>query len=184
MFWKQVSQNIINISKTLHKNEKLWISTHGLGIYYLHVRISKKPKYYITSEFIYYNIIYIIFIYMNCEICNIVLQSLIYDNYIINNCYYCNNNIYICSYCSEYFKTYNFPNIPNVYKNIIYELSNYHKQCKDCYHIGKQNLYEYCNMCGKYYKLTNFIECTKCFYTNCYNCNTNNKCIICEKKIL
>jgi len=47
-FWKRVAQQI---EKMLETNKKLWISTHGLGVHYLHVRISKVPKYYLTKSF-------------------------------------------------------------------------------------------------------------------------------------
>jgi hypothetical protein len=29
---------------------KLWISVHGLGVHYTHVRISSIPKYYFNNE--------------------------------------------------------------------------------------------------------------------------------------
>ena len=47
-FWKRVAQQI---EKMLETNKKLWVSTHGLGVHYLHVRISKLPKYYHTKSF-------------------------------------------------------------------------------------------------------------------------------------
>ena len=34
----------------LKKNENVWVSTHGLGVDYLHVRISNNPKYYESSK--------------------------------------------------------------------------------------------------------------------------------------
>jgi hypothetical protein len=48
-YWKYVS----NIIKKLTKNNKYkyYISTHGLGVYYFHLRISKIPKYYHTQSF-------------------------------------------------------------------------------------------------------------------------------------
>jgi hypothetical protein len=42
-FWEHVSE-IINLQKKNHQH--LWISTHGLAVPYLHVRISTSPKYY------------------------------------------------------------------------------------------------------------------------------------------
>lgn len=46
-FWKKVSQLV----KKIIKNEKyIWISTHGLGVPYMHIRISNKPKYYFDKE--------------------------------------------------------------------------------------------------------------------------------------
>jgi len=46
-FWKEVANIAINLMK---KHEKLWISVHGLGVPYTHVRISYKPKYYFDNE--------------------------------------------------------------------------------------------------------------------------------------
>jgi hypothetical protein len=36
--------------KLLKKNKYIWISTHGFGVPYLHVRISAAPKYYGNSK--------------------------------------------------------------------------------------------------------------------------------------
>ena len=47
-FWMLVSESI---SIMLKKHNKIWVSTHGLGVSYLHVRIDTKPKYYKTTEF-------------------------------------------------------------------------------------------------------------------------------------
>lgn len=46
-FWKKVANIAI---KCMKKNEKIWISTHGHGVHYTHVRISTKPKYYFNEE--------------------------------------------------------------------------------------------------------------------------------------
>jgi hypothetical protein len=48
-FWKRVAIEIENMLKT---NDKIYINTHGLGEYYFHLRLDKKPKYYKTKEFI------------------------------------------------------------------------------------------------------------------------------------
>lgn len=46
-FWKEVSKLV----KKFMKNEKyIWISTHGLGVPYMHIRISNKPKYYFDNK--------------------------------------------------------------------------------------------------------------------------------------
>tara|TARA_Y100000389_G_C17232210_1_gene398750 strand:- start:215 stop:709 length:495 start_codon:yes stop_codon:yes gene_type:complete len=45
--WKKVS---LEARKFLEKNENIWISTHGLGVNYLHVRICITPKYYENSK--------------------------------------------------------------------------------------------------------------------------------------
>ena len=46
-FWKKV---VIETRKLLKNNDKVWISTHGFAVPYLHVRISKSPKYYGNSK--------------------------------------------------------------------------------------------------------------------------------------
>lgn len=48
-FWKYVSQKIKSLIK--NKKTKYWISTHGTGVPYFHLRISTKPKYYLTKSF-------------------------------------------------------------------------------------------------------------------------------------
>jgi len=47
VFWKQVSKVA---KKQVKKYGKVWISTHGLGVPYLHVRVSSAPKYYFDRE--------------------------------------------------------------------------------------------------------------------------------------
>jgi hypothetical protein len=42
-FWFLVAKNILEMLKN---NDKVYISTHGTGVYYLHVRIDLTPKYY------------------------------------------------------------------------------------------------------------------------------------------
>jgi hypothetical protein len=45
-FWKRVAE----VSrKQMKKFKKVWVSTHGLGVPYLHVRISDSPKYYFSE---------------------------------------------------------------------------------------------------------------------------------------
>ena len=48
-FWKQVA---IEIENQLQFHEKLYISTHGLGVPYFHLRIEPVPKYYVTKKYI------------------------------------------------------------------------------------------------------------------------------------
>jgi hypothetical protein len=43
-FWKKVAK----IARELNGN--IWISVHGLGVAYTHVRISNNPKYYFDNE--------------------------------------------------------------------------------------------------------------------------------------
>ena len=44
-FWRDVSGAIQRLAFR-HPNERIWVSTHGLGVPYLHIRICKQPKYY------------------------------------------------------------------------------------------------------------------------------------------
>ena len=46
-FWKQASKLI---RKQLKKENKLWVSAHGLGVPYFHLRVCNKPKYYFDNE--------------------------------------------------------------------------------------------------------------------------------------
>jgi hypothetical protein len=51
-FWKQVAETIEKIVSgklSLVNKEKIYISTHGLGINWLHVRICVSPKYFHTD---------------------------------------------------------------------------------------------------------------------------------------
>lgn len=47
-FWIKVSEEIYNF---LQDNEEVYISTHGLGVPYFHIRLCKIPKYYKTIDF-------------------------------------------------------------------------------------------------------------------------------------
>ena len=49
-FWKKVAQIAIIEQK---KHGIVWLSTHGYGVPWLHVRISRKPKYYGKSKLKY-----------------------------------------------------------------------------------------------------------------------------------
>lgn len=46
-FWKKVAEVARDFMK---EHKKVWISVHGLGVHYTHVRISTKPKYYFNDE--------------------------------------------------------------------------------------------------------------------------------------
>ena len=48
-FWKKSAKLI---KKMLKKHNKLWVSTHGTGVPYLHLRIEPFPVYYKTKAFI------------------------------------------------------------------------------------------------------------------------------------
>lgn len=42
IFWKKVGEEIHNSIEGVEK----WVSTSGLGVHWLHLRIDIKPKYY------------------------------------------------------------------------------------------------------------------------------------------
>ena len=46
-FWKEVSQTY---DADLGESPK-WLSTSGLGVYWLHVRVDSRPKYYTYSPY-------------------------------------------------------------------------------------------------------------------------------------
>lgn len=46
-FWKKVSTVIRNFMK---KHQSIWVSVHGLGVPYTHIRISSSPKYYFDNS--------------------------------------------------------------------------------------------------------------------------------------
>lgn len=48
MFWKLAA---LIIRKEWAKGKKVYVSTHGLGVPYFHLRIEEKPKYYVTKRF-------------------------------------------------------------------------------------------------------------------------------------
>lgn len=50
-FWKLVAEQI-ELCFLTSNIDKLYISTHGLGVSYFHLRICVKPKYYHTERFI------------------------------------------------------------------------------------------------------------------------------------
>ena len=45
--WKMV---VKEVNKRLEKDKYIWVSTHGLGVDYLHIRISSSPNYYGNSK--------------------------------------------------------------------------------------------------------------------------------------
>lgn len=49
-FWKHVAYVAYVAKNFMNKHGKVWISVHGLGVYYTHVRISTIPKYYFNTE--------------------------------------------------------------------------------------------------------------------------------------
>ncbi|MFK7946148.1 MAG: hypothetical protein AB8G11_01065 [Saprospiraceae bacterium] len=46
-FWQQVGEQVENRIS----NKKLWISTSGLGVYWLHIRLDDRPKYYTFQSY-------------------------------------------------------------------------------------------------------------------------------------
>ena len=46
-FWKKVAQVS---KKQMKKFESVWVSAHGLGVPYLHIRVCSMPKYYFDEE--------------------------------------------------------------------------------------------------------------------------------------
>jgi hypothetical protein len=46
-FWKKVAETAKQFMK---EKGKVWISVHGLGVEYVHVRISSSPKYYFDND--------------------------------------------------------------------------------------------------------------------------------------
>lgn len=46
-FWKKVAKVA---KKLMTRHKSVWISVHGLGVPYTHVRISSKPKYYFDDN--------------------------------------------------------------------------------------------------------------------------------------
>jgi len=56
IFWQEVSKLI---KKKIIENKKpIWVSTHGLGVPYMHVRISNSPKYYFDKNLAKNKILY------------------------------------------------------------------------------------------------------------------------------
>ena len=49
-FWKKIAEIAI---ESIYNYGKVWISVHGLGMAYTHVRISNSPKYYFNEELKY-----------------------------------------------------------------------------------------------------------------------------------
>lgn len=49
-FWQKVANDL---ERDLNNDESSpkWLSTHGLGVYYLHVRIDSRPRYYSCEEY-------------------------------------------------------------------------------------------------------------------------------------
>jgi hypothetical protein len=48
-FWKHVAKRVKELLKIV---DTVYINTHGLGVYYLHVRLDIKPKYYYSKRLI------------------------------------------------------------------------------------------------------------------------------------
>jgi hypothetical protein len=48
-FWRDVASAI---KRMLKKYDQVFVSTHGLGVPYFHLRINTYPKFYQTKKFI------------------------------------------------------------------------------------------------------------------------------------
>jgi hypothetical protein len=46
-FWKEVSEII---REQMKDNKHIWVSAHGLGVSYFHIRICQIPKYYFSDK--------------------------------------------------------------------------------------------------------------------------------------
>lgn len=46
-FWKEAA---VKCRVQMKEHKKVWVSAHGLGVPYFHLRISTKPKYYFNEE--------------------------------------------------------------------------------------------------------------------------------------
>ena len=46
-FWKEVSKII---REQMKDNKHIWVSAHGLGVSYFHIRICQIPKYYFSKK--------------------------------------------------------------------------------------------------------------------------------------
>jgi hypothetical protein len=44
--WIRVAQAVVRRLSELRPDQKLWLSTSGLGVYWLHIRLDTVPKYY------------------------------------------------------------------------------------------------------------------------------------------
>ena len=45
-FWSRVGSEALNHWRRRKEGEKVWMSTSGLGVYWLHLRFDSRPKYY------------------------------------------------------------------------------------------------------------------------------------------
>ena len=51
-FWQNIGASMLNtLASSTDPNKKLWLSTSGLGVSWLHVRIDTRPKYYNYIEY-------------------------------------------------------------------------------------------------------------------------------------
>ncbi len=124
-----------------------------------------------------------------CEICeNKEIKYLPYpiENEIYINiiCFFCNKNIFICSLCKKYYYGKDMDDIymiiPQIYKDISWNLSTNLPQCRKCITINARNKYKLCYTCAKYKNINNFLLCENCFQDSCDECNKNNICSVCE----
>jgi hypothetical protein len=49
--WNEVGIAVVETAQGLPPDRKKWVSTSGLGVYWLHVRLDDRPKYYQFAEY-------------------------------------------------------------------------------------------------------------------------------------
>ncbi|KAF0483248.1 toll/interleukin-1 receptor domain-containing protein [Gigaspora margarita] len=52
-FWQEVADKLV---ECLEFGTSKWLSTSGLGVHYLHIRIDSKPKYYVWKEYLQFKL--------------------------------------------------------------------------------------------------------------------------------
>ena len=50
-FWLESAKAILNYIETKKPSQKFWVSTSGLGVYWLHLRLDSYPKYYTFNPY-------------------------------------------------------------------------------------------------------------------------------------
>jgi hypothetical protein len=45
-YWRTVGERVLSVAAQQSATQLMYISTSGLGVYYLHCRIEHRPKYY------------------------------------------------------------------------------------------------------------------------------------------
>lgn len=50
MLWSKLAETMLTVLKD-NQDDRIWLSTHGLGVHWVHFRVSLVPKYYQYTEF-------------------------------------------------------------------------------------------------------------------------------------